>query len=566
MMLHRVVSSDSEEYMGGTAATFDLGERVSDIEGYLGYVRYVGPFSGQTRHDMMIGVEWDNPIRGKHKGTYKGTHYFSLADHRHTASFIAPQSLYKGVCFSDAVRRRYSSVGDVTKYRMSGPIPFQQADDGSFPFLTNCACAGVPQLKRIARCGPPGTIRALFPNIVDLNLSECMITSWREILNICQELDKLEFLAVGSNPLGDLDRDAWRDDDGDGALQEDVPAFPSVLVLKASKTGCSGKLVADAMCVFPNLKEVALCENEETVKCVPTLPPHLIEGSQLECVRLNKTGISSWGDVEALGVLPKLKALHLSDTKLSEVRRPTPDAPFGALQQLYLRKTQLSSWVSFDNINAFPEMIEVAATDVPVLSTELNAAHCGDLTEKQRRDVLVAQMPKIKCLNGGAVTDHERFNAERTLLRHFFELQEDPTIPPCYHALQKKHGELKPLVHVDLSPTLEVEVTMKLVQASSKSSRQHVPFLVEELPEVLSTSMTVDTRWLPQQLVEAAEKEMGGTRLKRSTLQIFFFDSELAELPGPRKHRYHVRNVPLSSSRKLFDLKVKDGDTFYFYE
>lgn len=43
--------------------------------GYYGTVRYVGEVS-PTR-GTWLGVDWDDPTRGKHSGTHEGKKYFS---------------------------------------------------------------------------------------------------------------------------------------------------------------------------------------------------------------------------------------------------------------------------------------------------------------------------------------------------------------------------------------------------------------------------------------------------------------------------------------------------------
>lgn len=38
-------------------------------------VRYIG--SVADKHGSWLGVEWDDPSRGKHNGTHNGTSYFT---------------------------------------------------------------------------------------------------------------------------------------------------------------------------------------------------------------------------------------------------------------------------------------------------------------------------------------------------------------------------------------------------------------------------------------------------------------------------------------------------------
>jgi tubulin-specific chaperone E len=45
------------------------------LSGYIGTIRYVGEVGGTC--GIWLGVEWDDPSRGKHDGIKDGKHYFS---------------------------------------------------------------------------------------------------------------------------------------------------------------------------------------------------------------------------------------------------------------------------------------------------------------------------------------------------------------------------------------------------------------------------------------------------------------------------------------------------------
>lgn len=50
-----------------------LGQRV-EYQGYHGTVRFVGELENQP--GSWVGVEWDDPSRGKHDGSHNGVSYF----------------------------------------------------------------------------------------------------------------------------------------------------------------------------------------------------------------------------------------------------------------------------------------------------------------------------------------------------------------------------------------------------------------------------------------------------------------------------------------------------------
>ena len=58
---------------GAMSSNFYIGQRLS-FSGALCTVRYVGPVQG-TKGDWL-GVEWDDPVKGKHSGEHEGVKYF----------------------------------------------------------------------------------------------------------------------------------------------------------------------------------------------------------------------------------------------------------------------------------------------------------------------------------------------------------------------------------------------------------------------------------------------------------------------------------------------------------
>ena len=67
-----------------------IGERRS-YDGALCTVRYSGEVAGAT--GSWLGVEWDDPSRGKHDGHHKGVRYFSCTHIRQSLAFIRSKSL-----------------------------------------------------------------------------------------------------------------------------------------------------------------------------------------------------------------------------------------------------------------------------------------------------------------------------------------------------------------------------------------------------------------------------------------------------------------------------------------
>jgi len=61
-------------------SSFHPGKRLS-TKGERCTVRYVGEVKG--KQGQWLGVEWDDPTRGKHSGTHEGFEYFKCRSSQH---------------------------------------------------------------------------------------------------------------------------------------------------------------------------------------------------------------------------------------------------------------------------------------------------------------------------------------------------------------------------------------------------------------------------------------------------------------------------------------------------
>lgn len=81
-----------------------VGSRVH-LQNERATVRYVGPVSGQE--GSWVGVEWDDPCRGKHDGSTGGIKYFETCSGPTAGSFIRLEKLPAGLNVQQAVIQRY---------------------------------------------------------------------------------------------------------------------------------------------------------------------------------------------------------------------------------------------------------------------------------------------------------------------------------------------------------------------------------------------------------------------------------------------------------------------------
>ena len=105
-----------------------------------------------------------------------------------------------------------------------------------------------------------------------------------------------------------------------------------------------------------------------------------------------------------------------------------------------------------EHLASLPKLSELSILNLP-LSTHLK--------EKERRFAVIGRLPELQSLNKSSITETEREDAERWLIRQFMD---DTTPPPIYHTLVAKHGKLDKLVKLDEKSeimTVSVEITFQ---------------------------------------------------------------------------------------------------------
>ena len=98
----------SDLRMAGETLAPLLGTRVS-VDGKLATILFAGSV-GETSGEWL-GVEWDDPARGKHDGTHNGQRYFTPSNPGPTScSFVRHNKVCFGNDIVEGVKQRYGKV------------------------------------------------------------------------------------------------------------------------------------------------------------------------------------------------------------------------------------------------------------------------------------------------------------------------------------------------------------------------------------------------------------------------------------------------------------------------
>lgn len=213
--------------MASATAAPQIGQRRS-YDGALCTIRYIGEVAGAA--GSWLGVEWDDPSRGKHDGRHKGVRYFSCTHTQHpftcpgysplpgvsksptAASFVRPtRAADPPQSFLAALHLKYA--GDPTedpnpprRIFFSGKIAEEvgfekirrkqaQLDELQFVILDGAqvAAASLPEGGEV-KGGDGQSISQVCPKVRELDLSRNLFERFGPVVEICSELKLLRSL------------------------------------------------------------------------------------------------------------------------------------------------------------------------------------------------------------------------------------------------------------------------------------------------------------------------------------------------------------------------------------
>lgn len=407
--------------------------------------------------------------------------------------------------FSEALEIRYVEDIDVSPIEpceifLVGSFPGRSSPSGRLVLprtLTLNCCS-------IDRAGTLRKIEELCHNVEELDLAQNELSDLNEIDNVLRQMPSLSFLNLSHNSMKD-------------ATPEPLTKMEKLRSLVLNHTYVPWTIVSNFLDAMPNLQELHLSLNDYTTIDMPSNKIY----PSLKQLFLCGNPISSWDDVILIGkIFPSLESLIMADTHIASLPEPsTWEHFFPHLQIINFNNVLLNDWKDIERLNCFSKLEDIRLQGLPVLDS---------LNELERRQHLIAYLPSVIRLNGSAIFQKEREDAERAFIRHFLSKNERPK---RFYELEDIHGKLDPLVDVDLSPKKTAEVS--------------VEFCEEQ------TVLTVNLQQSVQDLKSLLSDKFG---LRPTKMRLFYIDQDMKGTYGPEEMRFN--------NRKLYSYQIKDGDEF----
>lgn len=425
--------------------SFNIGDRLQ-VGTDLCTIRYSGVID-KWPETITYGVEWDEPARGKHSGSYNGHHLFHTSVEG-AGSLIKENTLLKKVVprrtFWEVLQEVYEAPNESTK-ETDKDITFnnKQVEKFGFQKLDNMnkdySKLKVLSLnkKSIDKVTDPKINENITLNVRCLDLGFNCLSSVSELANIAKFCPYLQELNISGNRFA-KEMDTF----------SKVAPIPQVKRLFLASCGVERGVLNTLFEIFPNLEflDISLnCLTDDDLN-------GLIFPSTLKELILNGNGLKT---IPIYLKLPKLEYLDLSTNAIENLF--TGDNKLSGLLSLNITNNKISNWEILDKINTvFSHLTSIKINKNPIV---------GSL-EQQNRDSeilyyqVIAKLEKIQNIDGLSVSEELRETAESYFM---FNMEKEGYIMSknlerwhylSSRYLKKSHAIIKPTTSTFLSESL----------------------------------------------------------------------------------------------------------------
>ncbi|KAF7295520.1 CAP-Gly domain-containing protein [Mycena indigotica] len=465
---------------------------------HTGTIRYAGPVDGTT--GSWLGIEWDDPTRGKHDGVKDGKRYFTCRI-PNSGSFIRPTSkeIIYGSSFLPALHAKYveqlqGPQESVLLGSSNGAIQVEAVDLDKI----RAKFANLGKLREVSLDtdfvsrydGPEGSIRATCPNVRGLDLSTSLFSDWEPIVAICAELPYLERLSLNRTRLT-LAKDGLTSG-----------SFANLIELRLNAALATWDDIRRITSAMPALKTIEVGHNR-----IHQLAGSL-QGSTLESINLDSNGLHDWNEIcTTLMTCSSLDRVVLASNLITTIPLPPRGLTLG-VRHLSLSHNRIATWRDVDSLSLWcPSLQTLTMLGNPLFDDPEHA--------RSARQMTIARIPSLQALDAGAISSKERIDSELFYLSHIAlhgpqSLEARVAAHPRWTALCEKHGRPD---EPEITGHHQDTLSRRLIELNIFHSMTEPPVSAEGLTDriTLRALPTMTLHALRLKLCKTAKRRPGNT-------------------------------------------------------
>ncbi|KAM3716150.1 AP-1 complex subunit [Dirofilaria immitis] len=378
-----------EDHGLGLIVMLIVGDRI-EAGGNRGVIKYIGAVDGYDGE--WIGIDWDNPERGKHDGFLNGKRYFQ-ANSAKSGSFVRPTAVNAGRNLLEEMNNRYINYKqcDVIEFGSKNVDLVNMAK--IYEKQNNLWELRVIAIDNMKVAKAPPTSCALFKYCTELNLYNNLLSQWCDLLDILCFFPSLRFLIAGRN---------YMEREMKSVVDKRIVSAP-ITILALGECRIDENTARKIMHFFPHVREIHLDRND--LKCFD--PGEY--GRNLESIDLEGNPINDFANLHVLSTLPNLRNLNLINCGLHHIHIPD-SVKFSSLSSLNIKDNPIKDkqWIS--ELAKFSKLERLCYS----CSDNDNADFGIDL-----REIIIASIPQLKFLGNSEISSVERHSAEIRFLNKF---------------------------------------------------------------------------------------------------------------------------------------------------
>jgi hypothetical protein len=416
-------------------ASIFLNKRVEVAE-HVGTVKYIGKLQHTKGGDeVWVGIEWDDPERGKHNGTVDDFCYFKTL-HPTSGSLIKFNKVNLGLTFLDACKYKYNFEEQdeiyaflnkniennlfiqANKKKINIEIVGKEKANKKFSEFdtilhVDLAYSYVSHFE--------DNLSNHFPKLKELNLQKTLFSKWSQFLKIFANFPTMESLNFSENILNDFD--------------EEFYSLKNKLLQETSSNNlCLNNLIMNKCKLdFLSLKEISFLMknvqilylmgnelNEVVFESNMKIQSNLIEEAKeffpnISILSLEKNRIKNFLKVIRFFQSSKLNKINLNQNHITKIYETDDD-----MQLINELKNRIFSLcLDFNPLAENNEILrELCLFDNLVDLDILNNSSISKMGVEFCKYQLIGRLPKLATLNNTSISKDERRDYELLYLKN----------------------------------------------------------------------------------------------------------------------------------------------------